>query len=125
MIGAESVKILADIKKKHSAHAITADVDLASTAHAAEFFRADGIIITGSETGAEASLAEIEAATKVVRIPVWVGSGITAENVDPYARLADGLIVGSYLKKEGKWDQPLDEARSRALVKAFREALAL
>ena len=37
--------VLADIKKKHSSHAITADV--AETARAAEFFRADGVIVTG------------------------------------------------------------------------------
>ena len=46
-IGADSVLVLADIKKKHSSHAITADVDVAETARAAEFFRADGVIVTG------------------------------------------------------------------------------
>ena len=35
------MRIFADVKKKHSAHAITADVDLAETAHAAELFLAD------------------------------------------------------------------------------------
>ena len=50
-IGAEGVRVFADVKKKHSAHAITADVDLAETAHAAEFFLADGVIVTGAATG--------------------------------------------------------------------------
>ena len=36
-VGAEHVRVFADIKKKHSAHAITADVDVVETAHAAEF----------------------------------------------------------------------------------------
>ena len=39
--------VLADIKKKHSSHAITADLDIAETAAAAELFRADGVIVTG------------------------------------------------------------------------------
>ena len=39
--------VLADIKKKHSSHAITADLDIGETAQAAEFFRADGVIVTG------------------------------------------------------------------------------
>lgn len=43
-IGAGSVRVFADIKKKHSAHAITADVDIVGTAKAAEFFLADGVI---------------------------------------------------------------------------------
>ena len=50
-IGAEAVRVFADVKKKHSAHAITADVDLGDTVHAAEFFLADGVIVTGSATG--------------------------------------------------------------------------
>jgi membrane complex biogenesis BtpA family protein len=47
-IGAEQVKILTDIKKKHSSHALTADVSLAETAEAAAFFLSDGLVITGS-----------------------------------------------------------------------------
>ena len=43
--------VLADIKKKPSAHAVTADVSLADTARAARFFRADGVVITGAGTG--------------------------------------------------------------------------
>ena len=50
-IGAERVRIFADVKKKHSAHAITADVDLAETARAAELFLADGLVVTGDATG--------------------------------------------------------------------------
>lgn len=46
-IDAENVLIFTDLKKKHSAHAITNDVSLAETAHAAEFFMTDGIIVTG------------------------------------------------------------------------------
>ncbi|HKO96172.1 MAG TPA: BtpA/SgcQ family protein [Pyrinomonadaceae bacterium] len=36
-IGADHIRVFADIKKKHSAHAITADVDIVETAKAAEF----------------------------------------------------------------------------------------
>ena len=50
-IGADAVRVFVDIKKKHSAHAITSDVDLVETAHAAEFFLADGLIVTGVATG--------------------------------------------------------------------------
>ena len=50
-IGAEQIRVFADIKKKHSSHAITADVDVAETARAAEFALADGVIVTGAATG--------------------------------------------------------------------------
>lgn len=47
-INAEKILVLTDLKKKHSSHSITADVSLLETAHAAEFFLTDGIILTGS-----------------------------------------------------------------------------
>ena len=59
-IDAENVAILCDIKKKHSAHSITSDVDICETAKAAEFFRADGVILTGSSTGSQANPEELE-----------------------------------------------------------------
>jgi hypothetical protein len=34
-------------QKKHSAHAITADVDIVETVKAAEFFQANGVIVLG------------------------------------------------------------------------------
>lgn len=46
-IDAEDVLVFTDIKKKHSSHAITNDVSLIETAHAAEFFLTDGNILTG------------------------------------------------------------------------------
>ena len=50
------------LKKKHlllSAHAITADVTLIETAKSAEFFSADGIILTGTATGDPADINEL------------------------------------------------------------------
>lgn len=46
-IDADQILIFTDIKKKHSSHAITNDVSLVETAHAAEFFLSDGVILTG------------------------------------------------------------------------------
>ncbi|KAJ7311905.1 hypothetical protein JRQ81_006223 [Phrynocephalus forsythii] len=101
-IGAEHVQIFADIKKKHSAHALTADVSIAETAQAAEFFLADGVVVTGSATGLKADPKELEEVGHAVKIPVLVGSGVTLENVEDYLA-ANALIVGSYFKKEGYW----------------------
>lgn len=118
-IGAEQVRILADIKKKHSAHAVTADVDLVETAKAASFFRTDGVIITGSSTAMPTDGDAVRAVQRAVRMPVLVGSGVTAENVAEYAH-ADGLIVGSWLKRDGYWENEVDPERVKALMKAVR-----
>ena len=106
-IGADGVKIFADVKKKHSAHAITADVDLASTAHAAEFFLADALVVTGTETGRPTDPDDLAAVRAAVELPVVVGSGLSAESLARYAE-ADAWIVGSWLKRGGLWSEPLD-----------------
>ncbi len=110
-IGAEGIAVFADIKKKHSSHAITADVDIVETAKAARFFLADGVIVTGAATGETANAVEIDAVAKAVDIPVLVGSGITADNLQEYWEYADGFIIGSWLKENGYWENPLDHDR--------------
>ena len=121
-IGAEGVRVLADVKKKHSSHAITADVDIAQAAHAAEFFLADGVIVTGVASGQPATPEDVASAKAAVHVPVLVGSGITAENLGRYAA-ADAFIVGTSLKCDGDWTKPVDPERALALV-ASREVLA-
>ncbi len=119
VIGAETVAIWADVKKKHSSHALTGDVALAETAQAAEFFLADGVIVTGSSTGLPARPEDLDVVRGAVSIPVAVGSGITPENVKDYAG-ADMFIVGSCLKEEGLWDSRMDPDRVGGMVAAVR-----
>ena len=117
-IGAEAVAVFTDIKKKHSALAVTADVDIVQTAHAAEFFLSDGLILTGAATGEAASIDELRAVYAATKLPVLVGSGITAANVKDYLPLADAFIVGSHFKRDGYWENPLDPDRIRRLLAA-------
>ena len=116
MIGAEDVLIFNDIKKKHSSHVVTADMDLVETAKAAEYFRSDGLIITGSSTGIAADLKEIKAVKKECNIPVMVGSGVTLKNVKKYLKVADALIIGSYFKKNGDWRNDVEYDRVAKLM---------
>ncbi len=122
-LGAQHIRVFADIKKKHAAHALTADVSLADTARAAAFFLADGVIVTGAATGEAADPAEVAAACDAVPLPVLVGSGVTAENLGRYGR-AHALIVGSAVKRDGRWENPVDPARCAALAAAFSRGTA-
>jgi len=119
-IGAEAVRVFADVKKKHSAHALTADVDIAETARAAEFFLADGVIVSGPATGRPADPLEVRAVAEAVGVPTLIGSGITPENLADYAE-ADAFLVGSSVKRGGRWSGELDPGRLRALARAFRK----
>ncbi len=120
-IGAKHLFVLTDIKKKHSAHAITADVDIAGMAAAADFFKSDGLILTGVSTGLSANEEDLLAVRRATDIPLLVGSGLTAENIGLYLPLADAFIVGSFFKQGGRWAGELDARRVEALLRA-REA---
>ena len=116
LLKSERIKIFADIKKKHSAHAITQDVGLVETARTAEFFGADGVVITGRMTGAPANVEEVKDARLAVLGRVLVGSGITPDNVHLYSPYCDAVIVGSALKYGGTWRNHVDPERVRLLV---------
>jgi len=120
-IGAENILIFTDIKKKHSSHSITADVDIIETAKAAQFFLSDGIIITGSSTGYEADINEVKEVKDEINIPVIIGSGITVENIIKYLPVANAFIVGSSLKKEGNWMNEVDVDRLKGFMKRVNE----
>ena len=110
-IDADAIAVFTDIKKKHSSHAITQDVSLLDTAKAARFFLSDGVIVTGNHTGSEASVDELKALKDVLDFPILVGSGITQDNVAKYLPICDAMIVGSYFKEQGYWENQLSYER--------------
>jgi conserved hypothetical protein TIGR00259 len=120
-IGAENVKIFTDIKKKHSSHALTADVDIDETAKAAEFFLSDGLIVTGSSTGKAVYLHELKSLKDKVQIPVLIGSGITADNLEEYWNYASGFIVGSHFKENGFWKNPISKDRLKVFMEKVKQ----
>jgi membrane complex biogenesis BtpA family protein len=111
MIGARGVQVWADVKKKHSAHAITADVSLGTTAETVEFMGADCVIVTGSVTGDPPKVADVQEAKSHCRLPVILGSGISEDNIAEFYHEADGFIVGSAFKVDGHWSNTIDPSR--------------
>ncbi|KAI6183224.1 hypothetical protein M3Y97_00466100 [Aphelenchoides bicaudatus] len=118
-INAENVAILTDIKKKHSSHAITSDISIGECAHAAEFFLADGLIVTGTATGSPAQVEDLNAVQHTINLPVLIGSGIDRKNFKKFFN-AHGFIVGSYFKKGGHWKNELDEMKISNFVSLVR-----
>lgn len=120
-IGAERVQVWADIKKKHSSHAITADVGIGETAHAVEFMRGDAVIVTGAVTGDAPQRADVLAVKKKTHLPVYLGSGVTAANLKQFYAAADGFVVGSEFKTDGVWSGPVEAARVKNFIAAHRK----
>lgn len=120
MIGAERVQVWTDVKKKHSAHAITADVSLGQTAETVEFMGAECVIVTGSVTGEAPKIADVQEAKSHCRLPVFLGSGISEENIEQFYNEADGFIIGSAFKAGGLWSNTIDPTRVRQFVHRLR-----
>lgn len=77
---------------------------------------ADALIISGIETGAPADAQRVAEVRHAVDAPILIGSGLTAENAAHYAD-ADGAIVGTSCKSEGR----IDRQRVERVVRAFKE----
>ena len=81
---------------------------------------ADALIVSGRGTGQATNLADVKrvrATCPTARI--LLGSGVTVDSVSDYLSLADGFIVGSSLKKNGKISNPVDAKRVAALARAI------
>lgn len=116
---ANDLLIFADVHVKHGSHAIVADRSLAEQTRDAEWFAADVLIATGNRTGDATPMSELAEIKEHTRLPVIIGSGMTAENVPELLRVADGAIVASSLKRDGVWWNPVDVER----VARFMEAV--
>lgn len=117
-IGADPVKVFADVHVKHGAHAIVADRTLAEQTEDAEFFDADVLIATGSRTGHPTSVAEVVGIRDHTQLPVIIGSGIDPANVGPLLAECDGAIVASAAKENSRWWGRVDPEKVRAVSRA-------
>jgi membrane complex biogenesis BtpA family protein len=120
-LGAE-VTVCADVLVKHAVAPPGADIaelarDTALRGHA------DVLIVSGSATGAGTDPVHLAAVRDAVpETPLWIGSGLTPDNAHRLLRVADGAIVGTYLKAHGKTTSPVDVKRAQAIVEAAKQA---
>lgn len=124
---AENVRIVADIHVKHSK--ILSGTTIAEAAAKAQAAGADAVIVTGDWTGQSPKtddLASVRAS--VPDLPLFAGSGVSAENAADILRYADGAIVSTSLKEgasaEGErnvktWHQRIDVDKVRKLAGAM------
>ena len=116
---AEHIKVFADVKKKHGSHSLTIDLDIQDEIRQAEFFLADGVIVTSQFTGINPDKNDLMKAKSATALPVLIGSGMTADNIAEYLPLADGFIVGSYFRRDGKFLELLEPERLDMFMKVF------
>lgn len=117
-IDADDIAILADIQKKHSSHALTADLSIGDHARGADFMGADGVIITGDHTGHAVDISQLREVRGATDLPILAGSGVSTENAKEIFKYADAVIVGSAIKKNGHWANSIDTKRCQELANA-------
>ena len=121
-LGAEKIKLFADVDKKHSLP--FPGLDLETHIEWTEFYRADALIVSGRMTGDAPPLDKVRQARSLATRPILMGSGTTAGNIAGFLQYADGAIVGSSLKEGGVAQNPVDLERVQgymAAVKAVRD----
>jgi hypothetical protein len=115
---APDIKIAADVLVKHAQPPGSPDIrDVArDTLHRGH---ADALIVSGTGTSQPTDPARIRAVVQAVpTAPVWVGSGVTPENLPPRGIAA--AIVGTWLHAQADLRQPLEATR----IRRVRDALA-
>ena len=98
---APEVKIFADVHVKH-ATPIGSTSLVESAAETAGRGGADALIFTGSRTGSPPEVSELDdVRERLGAHPIFIGSGLDAENAAGLLAYATGAIVGSSLKEDG------------------------
>lgn len=82
---------------------------------------ADYVVVTGARTGEPPDLQLLKSVREYSSKPVVVGSGSNPSNLKALMSIADGVIVGSYLRINGKAGAQLDPARVKAYMDAFKD----
>lgn len=122
-IGAEQVKLLFNIVPEAAKY--MADRDVESIAKSTVFNnRPDALCVSGLTAGVETDAQLLQRVKAVVpHTVVLANTGMRLENVEQQLAIADGAVVGTTFKLDGKFENHVDPNRVQAFmdkVKAFR-----
>lgn len=117
LLGAE-IALLADVQTKHAAPLASVPIEHEAR-DCVQRGLADGLIVSGEATGLPPKTSDLERVRLAVPgAPVLVGSGASPENAAELFTLADALIVGTSVKRDGIVTNRVDPDRVRTLVRA-------
>ena len=112
------VAIFADVQGKHAVPLVPVEIEQQARDLASRSL-ADGLVVSGRATGEATPIDDVKRVRSAVPdVLILIGSGVTPETAPELLSLADALIVGTSLKRDGDVSQPVDPARVRRLVDA-------
>ncbi|MFJ9499732.1 BtpA/SgcQ family protein [Brevibacillus centrosporus] len=123
-IGAENVKLLFNIVPEAAKY--LADRDIENVAKSTVFNnRPDALCVSGLTAGTETDSQILKRVKDAVpETVVLANTGVRMQNLEQQLSIADGAVVGTTFKLDGKFDNHVDQERVRAFmekVKAFRQ----
>jgi membrane complex biogenesis BtpA family protein len=123
-IGAEKVKLLFNIVPEAAQYLAGRDIE--SIAKSTVFNnRPDALCVSGLTAGAETDSQILKRVKDAVPdTVVLANTGVRQQNVEKQLSIADGAVVGTTFKVDGKFENHVDKARVKAFmdkVKAFRK----
>jgi uncharacterized protein len=115
------VKIIADVLVKHAQPLSSSDITTA-VQETIDRGLADAIILSGVATGNPPNIEELKLAKAAAgNTPIIIGSGADFSNISSLMQFADGVIVSSSLKRQGKIENSIDPIRVSQFVEAMRQ----
>jgi len=119
-VAGKKVKLLFNIVPEATRY--LADRPIAEIAKTTVFnTQPDALCVSGITAGAETSTSTLEAVKSAIPdTPVFVNTGVRKDNVDRQLAIADGAIIGTAFKKDGKFFNEVDIARVKELMAAAR-----
>ena len=116
------IRILADVQAKHGMPLAPVPIELEARDCFARGL-ADALVVSGVATGEPTPMADLKRVRGAVpEAPLLVGSGASPDTVAELLSVADGVIVGTSIKRDGLLTNPVDVERVRRLVAAARGA---
>lgn len=120
LLGAETIKILADVNVKHSQPLAPVPLEQ-EVEDLVQRAGADALVVSGTGTGKHADIEELQRVKSAAGgTPVFVGSGVDLDSIERYRDGADGFLVGTYFKKDGHVRNAVDAKRVRQLIERIR-----
>lgn len=115
-----AAKLLCDVHVKHAVPLGGGSIEDAAR-DTLERGLADALVVSGSRTGAAPEALDLERVRAAVGgdAVILIGSGLDLANAAELAALADGAIVGTALKRDGRVEAPVDASRVATLRAAL------
>jgi len=125
-IGGEGVRLMFNIVPEAAAY--LAERDIAEVARSTVFNnRPDALCVSGLTAGTQTDASVLKRVKEAVpETVVFANTGMRLENVEAQLSVADGAVVGTTFKYDGVFENRVDVARVRAVmkkVKDFRQGL--